>query len=81
MSAGEFSVYQFFPDGDYEEVLRNVDAATAVHTAKRLTDSVGGLIGTTRRVTITDGGDCVCFDWKHGEGVVFPPEAAGTPDA
>jgi hypothetical protein len=70
---GEFSVYQFFPDESYEEVLRFTDAKTAVETAKRLTESLGGRLGTTRRIIITDGGDFTCFEWKHGEGVTFPP--------
>lgn len=71
--SGEFSVYQFFPDESYEEVLRFVDGRTAVEQAKRLTDSVGGRIGTTVRVIITDGGDFTVFEWKYGEGVTFPP--------
>lgn len=46
----EFSVYQFFPDESYEEVLRFVDPETAVLMAKKLTQSVGAKIGTTVRV-------------------------------
>lgn len=69
--AAEFSVYQFFPDDSYEEVLRFVDAETAVKTAKQLTESIGGRIGTTQRVIITDGGDCTCFEWQFGKGVTF----------
>ena len=45
---------------------------TAVTTAKRLTESLGGRLGTTERVIITDGGDCIAFEWRHEEGVVFP---------
>jgi len=26
-----------------------------------------------KRVIITDGGDCINFEWKKGEGIVFPP--------
>jgi hypothetical protein len=73
---GEFSVYQFFSNGDYEEVLRYVDPKTAVDTAKALTESIGGrILGTTARVIITDGGDYTTFEWQHGKGVVFPTEA------
>lgn len=72
-SHGEFSVCQFFVDDSYEYVLRFVDAKTAVETAKRYTESVGAKIGTTVRVIITDGGDYTNFEWKFGEGVVFPP--------
>jgi hypothetical protein len=67
----EFSVYQFFPDDSYEAVKQFVGAKEAVETAKRLTETVGGKIGTTKRVIITDGGDCICFEWKFGQGVTF----------
>lgn len=70
----EFSVYQFFMDESYEEVLRFVAVEEAVNTARALTLSVGGRIGTTRRVIITDGGDFTVFEWKFGEGVVWPKE-------
>jgi hypothetical protein len=36
-------------------------------------NSVGARMGFTKRVTITDMGDCVCFEWKQGEGITFPP--------
>jgi hypothetical protein len=68
----EFSVYQFFADDLYERVLQFVDAETAVKTARRLTESVGARFGMTRRIIITDGGDCTCFEWKYGEGITFP---------
>lgn len=72
MATGEFSVYQFFPDDSYEAVLRRVDPETAIKTAKALTESVGARIGTTKRIIVTDGGDCTNLEWKFGEGVVFP---------
>ena len=67
----EFSVCQFFRDGSYEYVVRNVGPERAVKTAHHYCHSVGAKIGTTTRVIITDGGDCTCFEWKHGEGVTF----------
>jgi hypothetical protein len=70
----EFSVYQFFPDESSERVLSFVDAETAVKMAEQLTRSVGGRLGTTRRIIITDGGDCTVFEWKHGEGITYPTE-------
>lgn len=73
----EFSVYQFFPDGSYERVVQFVHAKQAVETAKRCTESVGGRIGTTVRVIITDGGDVTCFEWKYGLGVTFPKSGEG----
>jgi hypothetical protein len=70
---GEFSVCQFFADGTYEYIIRNVNAQTAVETAKRFTESVGARIGNTKRVIITDSGDFTCFEWEFGKGVIFPP--------
>jgi len=70
---GEFSVFQFFADESYECVRSRVDAETAVMAAKHYTTSVGAQLGTTRRVIITDGGDCTNFEWKFGEGVIYPP--------
>jgi hypothetical protein len=69
----EFSVAQFFPDGSYEYVRRYVGAEEAVSVAKLYTESVGARIGATRRVIITDGGDCTTFEWKYGAGVTYPP--------
>ena len=67
-----FSVYQFFPDGTYEAVLRYVPLEEAAKRAIGLTTTVGARIGTTRRVIITDGGDCVCFEWEFEKGITFP---------
>lgn len=69
----EFSVCQFFEDGTYEYVRQFVGAEEAVEAAKHYTESVGAKVGTTVRVIITDGGDCACFEWVRGKGVVFPP--------
>jgi hypothetical protein len=71
---GEFSVYQFFADTQCERVLSFVDGRTAVEQAKALALSVGGRLGMTKRIIITDGGDCTVFEWKFGQGVVFPPK-------
>jgi hypothetical protein len=73
MTTGEFSVRQFFRHGDPEDALQQVDAPTAVYRAKMLIDSVGGQIGNTVRVVIIDGGDCIVFDWRFGDGIIFPP--------
>jgi hypothetical protein len=75
MSA-QFSVYQFFADGKYERVLSWVDDMTAVKGAAQLTNSVGARTGITRRVIITDGLDFTVWEWKFGEGVVYPPPEA-----
>lgn len=75
-SHGEYSVCQFFLDGSCEYVRRYVGAEEAVLMAKHYTTSVGASIGTTVRVIVTDGGDCINLEWKYGEGIVFPPRDA-----
>jgi hypothetical protein len=69
---GEFSVYQWFKDGSSECVKEYVTAEESVYSAKALTESIGARIGNTVRVIITDGGDFTTFEWRYGEGVVFP---------
>ncbi len=70
---GEFSVCQFFEDGSYEYVGRNFGPLEAVETAKRYTETVAARTGITRRVIITDGGDYTNFEWRYGQGVIYPP--------
>lgn len=78
MSAGElFNVCQFFADDSYEYVRERVSAEEAVIAARHYCSSVGAQIGTTTRVIITDMGDSTVFEWRHGEGVVFPEECRG----
>ena len=75
MSQGEFSVTQFFPDDSYETVYKWVDAETAVEKAMFYShQNVASRLGFTRRVIITDGGDNIVWEWKYGEGVVFPQD-------
>lgn len=71
---GEFSVYQFFPDGSYECVRRWVPPNEAVKAAMTYTSNVASKVGITRRVIITDGGYFTAFEWRFGEGVVYPPK-------
>jgi hypothetical protein len=80
---GQFSVYQFFSNDKYEEVLRFVDAETAVRRAKSLTEPVGDRPGTTVvRVIITDALDLTVFEWQRGKGVTtFPPPTFPHPPA
>jgi len=74
MARGEFSVYQFFADDMGQEKVREfVDAEEAMTAAAHFCSSVAARMGITKRVIITDGGDCTAFEWKFGEGVVFPP--------
>lgn len=68
----EFSVAQFFEDGTWEYVRRFVDASEAVTAALHYTDNVACKMGITKRVIITDGFDRCVFEWRHGEGVMWP---------
>ena len=72
--SGEFSVCQFFPDDSYEYVRRYVSAEEAVKAFGHYTNNVASKIGVTKRVIITDGGDCVTLEWQQGKGITFPPE-------
>jgi len=74
---GEFSVWQFFEDGSYEQVRRFVDHVDAGIAFYHYTHNVAANIGITRRVIITDGGDSTNAEWKYGEGYTFPPEWVG----
>ena len=75
-ASGEFRVFQWFPDGGYECVAELVDAQTAVYTARDYTLRPAALLGIIARVSITDGGDYTVFEWKHGQGVTYPPRDA-----
>jgi len=59
-------------EGDYEYDVRFVDAETAVKRAHSIINSVGGRAGFISRVIITDGGDCITFEWDRDHGIVFP---------
>jgi len=77
MRPGEFSTYQFFGDGPNalnERVREFVCAEEAVDAAIFYTTNVSAKIGMTKRVIITDGGDCVVWEWQYGKGVIFPPD-------
>jgi hypothetical protein len=69
-------VCQFFEDGSYEYVRRFVSEMEAVKAFAHYTTSVGARMGMTKRVIITDGGDCIAAEWIYGKGVVFPKEAS-----
>lgn len=76
MPMNEFSVYQFFNDDLYERVRSHVSAEEAVLAAEHYINNVASKLGLTKRVIITDGGDCVVYEWVKGKGVVFPPDLA-----
>lgn len=68
----EFSVCQFFDDGTYEYVRRNVSAEEAMQAFAHYTHNVATRMGWVKRVIITDTGDCTCFEWQNGLGITFP---------
>ena len=70
---GEFSVCQFFSNGEYEYFERFVPIERAMEAAHHCCTSVGARMGLTSRVIITDGSDAVNFEWTRREGVIFPP--------
>lgn len=74
---GEYSVVQWFPNGQYEYPRRNVDDFSAFRIAKHYCTSVGAQMGTTVRVMIEDGGGFCVFEWNRDEGVIFPEEFKG----
>lgn len=67
-----YSVTQFFEDGSYETVRRHVPVNEAVDAFRFYTNNVASRMGITVRVIMTDGGDCICAEWKYKEGLVFP---------
>lgn len=74
MTDNQYSVYQFFEDGSYEKVREFVSAAEASTAAGHYCSSVAVQMGLVSRVIITDGGDCICFEWLRDKGIVFPPQ-------
>ena len=72
-----FNVAQFFDNGTWEYVRRDVPAEEAAEAARHYCSSVGARLGMTVRVIIADDDDYTVFEWKFGEGVTFPPEARG----
>lgn len=72
-----YSVAQWFPDGQYEYVRRNVSIEKAMDAAKHYCTCVGARFGTTVRVIIEDGGGCCIFEWERENGIIFPEELKG----
>lgn len=72
--SGEFSVCQFFPNGAREYVRRYVSAEEAWKAVSHYTNNVAVMLGMVDRVIVTDGDDCIVFEWINGFGVTFPTE-------
>lgn len=69
-----FSVHQFFPDGTNECVGEHMLAEGAVLTARDYILRPAAKIGVIAKVMIVDAGDYCVFEWRYGEGIVFPPD-------
>jgi hypothetical protein len=77
ISSGEFSIY-WWDNTDYcHKELRFVDAKRAVERVASLSRGPASLLGMVKRIIITDGGDYTTFEWKHGQGITFPPGQQG----
>lgn len=79
-----FSVWVFLPDETHFAVGRHLDAEQAVLLAKRGVEhheadpaSLTNPWALAVRIIITDGGDCICFEWRKGVGITFPYQATG----
>lgn len=70
---GSHSVYWYDDHGMRYDELRFVTPEIAGTRAVNLCRGIAARLGIVRRVIVTDGGDCMNFEWKYGEGVVFPP--------
>lgn len=74
---GEYSVCQWFPNGQYEYVRRFVGAEEALLAFRHYISSVGAKLGTTTEVRLTDGGDCTNMEWIREKGITYPPQYNG----
>jgi|KBSSwiStaDraftv2_1062776.scaffolds.fasta_scaffold2788185_1 hypothetical protein len=68
---GEFSVCQFFDNGEYEYVRRWVGPEEAVKAFAHYTTSLAVKMGKVERVIITDGGDFTNLEWQAGKGFTY----------
>lgn len=67
-----FNVCQFFEDGTYEYVRRNVGPEPALQAFTIYTNNPASKIGLINRVIITNSGDEVNMEWIFGKGITFP---------
>jgi len=71
-----FSVYWWDAEDNQNLELRDVPAKDAAMRAVALSDPQRpiNLLGGINRIIITDSCDLCVFEWKKGEGVVWPPK-------
>jgi hypothetical protein len=68
----QFSVWFFYSDLIPRNFIRGVDAQTALHRAKEITEWPGAQDGSIRRVIVTNEDNQTIFEWTHAQGVRFP---------
>ena len=73
LTRDEFSVYAFYFDGWYSDVIRFTGIENALKIAKRASEQKIGLLSRAERIIVTDGGDNTVFEWRRDEGITFPP--------
>lgn len=73
--SGQFSVFIFLPDDSHFAEARFIDAERAVGLARDITRRPAARLGIITRVIITDGGDCIVFEWIYRRGVTYPTPA------
>lgn len=68
----KFRVVMFYPDETYTYEGDWMPLEQAVDLAKNITQRPAVALGIIARVIIVDRDDLTCFDWRNGQGVVFP---------
>lgn len=69
-----FDLTQFFADGTYETVYRELDFKTVGEKFQHYINNVAAQMGITSRVIITDSGDCIVAEWINGRGLLTFPD-------
>lgn len=68
-----FIVYTFFVGGEWQRACAEpLDDIAAVRLATTLVGTLGAKIGSTCRIIITDLEGYVVWEWRYGDGLVFP---------
>lgn len=71
----DFSVYWWDAENNQHCELNLTSDFEKVKSAlDRLTQGSAAIIGIVRRVIVVDPGDCINFEWRYGEGLVFPTQ-------
>lgn len=68
----EYSVYWWDQDNHQHTEMQWQFPKRCAEACKRLTQGPAAMLGMVDRVIITDGGDCIVFEWKKGEGITWP---------